>query len=219
MISQNNALVTFSIITPTVGRDTFWAALDCVQEQMLLGDEHLIWMDFMDEDFRKKLLNRPDVQRRIYAGPRMSGGLGRFGNPGRDILLNLDPRGTHIIYLDDDDLLMPNALAEIRKCVSMDPTIPHMFCAEQKSSGIVLRAFESATGNYEKYTVCGSQLVAPNYRPPPVWDHPDEDPYTREVAVIKQVLERSGGKHMWHDGVFTHAIGPASLGRRPERYS
>lgn len=198
--------VRLSIITPTCGRETLWAALESARGQLGIYDEHIIVMDGHMPEVAKRLENPFTKSWRWRALPMEQGG--RYGNPARDFGLSY-AMGTHIVYLDDDDELADGALKAIRHAVSLAPERPHMFRIEQKSTRII----HGDNHSLAPFTCCGSQLVAPNIKPPPKWDAQEGDAYTREVDVIKQVVARLG-EPLWHPHL-THNVGPAGVGQRP----
>jgi hypothetical protein len=90
--------VTLSIITATCGRDTLTRALASVAPQLGDGDELLV----IRND------NAPK------------------GNATRDEAIKR-AAGTHLYWLDDDDVLADNALETIRLGVAEDPDTVHIF--------------------------------------------------------------------------------------------
>lgn len=83
---------TFSVIVPTAGRATLSAALGSVAPQLEPGDELLV------------LCNRDRD----------------FGNRARNDLISR-ARGTHLVFVDDDDEMLPGALARVRRWAEANP--------------------------------------------------------------------------------------------------
>jgi glycosyltransferase involved in cell wall biosynthesis len=77
--------VTFSVIVPTRGRRTILATLESITEQLEPGDEVLVRCS-RDED---------------------------FGNSARQSMIER-ARGTHLVFMDDDDQFARGALATMR---------------------------------------------------------------------------------------------------------
>ncbi|HEX6701084.1 MAG TPA: glycosyltransferase family A protein [Gaiellaceae bacterium] len=77
--------VTFSVIVPTRGRETILPALDSITEQLDPGDEVLVRCS-RDED---------------------------FGNSARQSMIER-AKGTHLLFMDDDDQFARGALAAMR---------------------------------------------------------------------------------------------------------
>ena len=84
--------MTFSVIVPTRGRRSLAATLDSVAEQLEPGDELLVRCT-RDED---------------------------FGNAARRSLIER-ARGTHLVFIDDDDQLALDALATMRNVAREHP--------------------------------------------------------------------------------------------------
>jgi glycosyltransferase involved in cell wall biosynthesis len=84
--------VTFSVIVPTRGRKSLAATLDSVAEQLEPGDELLVRCSRDDE----------------------------FGHGSRQTLM-ARARGTHLLFVDDDDQLARGALATMRRVARERP--------------------------------------------------------------------------------------------------
>ena len=84
--------MTFSVIVPTRGRRTLRATLASIAEQLEPGDEILVRCS-RDED---------------------------FGNAARQSLIER-ARGTHLVFVDDDDQLARHALATMRSFARAHP--------------------------------------------------------------------------------------------------
>jgi glycosyltransferase involved in cell wall biosynthesis len=84
--------VTFSVIVPTRGRKSILAALQSITEQLEPGDEALVRCS-RDED---------------------------FGNSARQSMIER-ARGTHLLFMDDDDQFADGALATMRRFAREHP--------------------------------------------------------------------------------------------------
>lgn len=91
------ALITFSVIVPTAGRDTLARTLASIAPQLQHGDEILV--------------QRLDCL---------------YGNEARDRAM-AKATGTHLLFMDDDDCYADGALATIREGVALDPGRLHVF--------------------------------------------------------------------------------------------
>lgn len=109
--------VTFTVVIPTLGRDTLPAALTSLARQpLLVGDEVVVVGDG----------HRPAA----HAAFRASGMPGRYdwtepddqdgGGAQRNRGMAL-ARTSHLLFLDDDDLYNPGALAAARRAVAEHP--------------------------------------------------------------------------------------------------
>ncbi len=84
--------VTFSVIVPTRGRSTLRGSLASITEQLEPGDEAIIRCS-RDED---------------------------FGNAARQSMIER-AKGTHLLFMDDDDQFATGALATMRRFASENP--------------------------------------------------------------------------------------------------
>ena len=84
--------VTFSVIVPTRGRATILAALESITEQFEPGDEVIVRCS-RDED---------------------------FGNAARQSMIDR-ARGTHLLFMDDDDQFARGAFRTIRRFAQAHP--------------------------------------------------------------------------------------------------
>jgi glycosyltransferase involved in cell wall biosynthesis len=84
--------VTFSVIVPTRGRSTLRGSLASITEQLEPGDEAIVRCS-RDED---------------------------FGNAARQSMIER-AKGTHLLFMDDDDQFATGALATMRRFASENP--------------------------------------------------------------------------------------------------
>lgn len=119
--------VAFSIITPTVGRKTLAAAVASAAPQLAPGDEILILRDAS----------------------------GDSGDTARNDMI-ARARGTHLIFLDDDDELRPNALATARAFASENPGRIGIFRMSYGPRGLVWQR------EGDLWHTAGSMYVVPN---------------------------------------------------------
>jgi glycosyltransferase involved in cell wall biosynthesis len=89
--------VTFTIVIPTKGRDTLARTLASVAPQLEHGDEVIV--------------ERLDCS---------------FGNDARERAM-LKAEGSHLLFIDDDDVYTDGALAVIRDAVGREPDRVHVF--------------------------------------------------------------------------------------------
>ncbi len=96
-----------SIITPTCGRlKTLNEAIVSVDGQTYPQWEHLIVSDGTFASLRQLRAANRETRRRFYATPPIR----HFGNHQRNVGI-LQARGEYLVFLDDDNVLYPDALA------------------------------------------------------------------------------------------------------------
>jgi glycosyltransferase involved in cell wall biosynthesis len=109
--------VTFSVIVPTMGRDTLTRTLASVAPQLEHGDELLV--------------GRLDCT---------------YGNQARDNAM-AKATGTHLLFLDDDDAYTPDALATMRQAIAVMPDRVHIFRMRYDHGLVLWYAPALASGN------------------------------------------------------------------------
>lgn len=127
--------VTLSIVVPTKGRPTLARALESVAGQLGEGDEML-------------------VKCRTT----------RWGNATRDELVP-KATGSHLWWLDDDDMAAPDALDTIRRHVSEDPGTIHVFrmrYENERKPGWPIVLWQAP--EFRLCNVGGPMCVVPNVR-------------------------------------------------------
>lgn len=105
----------FSIIVPTTGRDTLAAALQSLADQPLGPDDEVIVVG-------------PGSSVAAHFGYRFIAcpSSGDWGSGERMIGIAA-ATGTHLVFLDDDDVYLPGAFASMRAVVAAHPGRPVMF--------------------------------------------------------------------------------------------
>jgi len=110
-------VIRLSIILATLGRDSLGFAASCVATQMRLTDELIV-------------AGGGDYARRVAATVGASwidlppGG--DWGHRERTSAMGL-ARGTHLLFVDDDDAVLPGALEYVRAALEANPDLPHIF--------------------------------------------------------------------------------------------
>lgn len=140
-----------SVITPTIGRASLKVMLGRLLPQLGPRDEILLVGDGPQPQARAivKELASPLIRYWEY-GPSMN-----YGNPQRNNAL-LQAKCDYLVYVDDDDVPEPDAIATIRKAALEAPGRPLMF--KMYHCGQVLwrkKVIEGAN-------VSGQMFVAPN---------------------------------------------------------
>lgn len=157
-----------SVITPTCGRPQLLSAIGSTRVALTDNDEHIIVVDGEVEDsLVKQCLKelRADPRYKII---RLEGH--RSGNPQRDAAITL-ARGKYLLFLDDDDILVPTALQNITRAFSvLDEPQPLMFSIQHipYDKRLSNTEYRRSPGH------CGSRFVPPNNKAKlGVWDSPD----------------------------------------------
>jgi len=133
---------TFSIIIPTIARVTLCNAIGSLIGQLREGDEVLIEFD------------EPKT--------------GNWGAVPRDRAI-ARAKGSHLMFMDDDDVYVPNALEIVRGTVAEAPDALHLFQALWMNQGCAGREkhnlHEFSGGQCPTPTIVVPRAVAPRWTP------------------------------------------------------
>jgi glycosyltransferase involved in cell wall biosynthesis len=129
--------MSISVITPTIGRLTLGRCVKSVFDQLEDGDEHLVEVDFPCHF--------------------------DWGSAARDAAIQR-AKGTHVWFIDDDDIANPGALEAIRKAVSEDPDCAWMFKIQGTTDIYWKERDRIAPGNFQ-----GQNIIVPRAKSPK-WD-------------------------------------------------
>jgi hypothetical protein len=165
---------TISIITATSGRPTLTRAIASLAPQLEHGDEMLI-------------VRRDNTP---------------WGNQARDDAI---PRcaGTHLWWMDDDDMAATNALAIIRQAVAADPGTIHIFRMAYEDRPVIIWQEQ----RFECGWVGGPMCVVPNT--PGLlgqWQHNHAYPGFKagecgDWHFLSRTLELLGRPPVWHTNI------------------
>jgi spore maturation protein CgeB len=138
-----------SILVVTAGRPTLERTLRSIEAQPLEpGDEVLV----VGNDSEIERLAKRFGYRYIQDGP-----FGCWGQRERQAAM-FKARGTHLLFMDDDDFYLDSAFTAIRQAIVEHPTSPHMFrMYAPVQLGTLWKTQVVACGN-----VSGTQFVVPN---------------------------------------------------------
>lgn len=123
---------TFSIIVPTIMRDSLPATLHSIRHAGAgQGDEVLVVVDAAHRDgyapagFNDAVaaLVADGVSVRILQPDEARGG---WGGPARNYGVGL-ARGSHLLFIDDDDQYRPGAIDQVRAMVADNPETMHVW--------------------------------------------------------------------------------------------
>lgn len=113
---------SITFIVPTVGRPTLGPLMDQLRAELGPLDQVVVVADGRVLAARGCTNGDPRMEYHEFPG-------GRRGNPGRDFGMSR-ARGDWLMFVDDDDLLAPGAVSELRKVLASGPRVPHIFrCA------------------------------------------------------------------------------------------
>ena len=113
-----------SVIVPTVGRRTLGRTLRSVIPQLAQSDELIVIADGPEAlQAASGIVRRLNGRCRLHATEARTGS---WGNAQRDLGMVL-ATGTHLTFMDDDDIYAPGALDAIRKAVTLDSEAVHVF--------------------------------------------------------------------------------------------
>jgi glycosyltransferase involved in cell wall biosynthesis len=139
------------VITPTLGRESLDAMFRSLLPQLSEDDEVLVIGDGPRPRARE-ICTTQSFKKIVYYEVPFTG---NYGNPGRNDAIS-KAKGTHLFFIDDDDLAMPGAVEAMRKGADANPRRPLMFKMHHHS--IVIYGHRSVRcGN-----VSGQMFVVPN---------------------------------------------------------
>lgn len=197
--------MNLSIIIPTIGRDTLHHTLTTLLPQMLLGDEVLIVGDGPQAEAQKILLAfRKDGNRAggdIFPGTYWETESTRdMGATQRDAAI-VAAKGSHLMFIDDDDSYNPWALRVVRTAITQAPTTAHIFKMARYKTSWTTNHYDLVLWN-ESILKCGQigtpMFVVPNTPPIPRWtelnpQHHDFDfilQYADNVEFHPEIIAR-----------------------------
>ncbi len=155
---------TFTVVLPTCGRATLGRTLDALAPQLQYGDELLV-------------LHR----------------MAPWGNKARNEVIEGRAAGSHLWFMDDDDMPTPDALEDIRAGVSENPDRVHLFRMQYRDGKTIWREPVVRVGN-----VSTILTVVPN--------DPDRlgrwgTRYESDHDFIAETLQIRGEEPVWHEEV------------------
>jgi glycosyltransferase involved in cell wall biosynthesis len=196
--------MSLSVIVPTVGRPSLSATLRSIAPQLAQGDEVLVVGDGPQPAARAVAAGFPFVQYHEF-GPTFA-----FGDAQRQFGMR-QAHGTHLMFMDDDDVYEPGAFAEVRRAVAREPICPVMF-----------RMIYAESVMWREKKVCGGNvsthmLVVPNIKDRlGRWRPRSGDlPFAGDYGFITSTLRRwPTGSLLWNEAVIARLV-HHSAGARP----
>jgi glycosyltransferase involved in cell wall biosynthesis len=147
------AEITLSLILPTIARPRLARALLSLRTQdWQVGDEVLLVGDG-EHPAARSLWDQLGLPGRYLELPGPSA---NWGHTPRNLAMPL-ARGSHLLFLDDDDTLTPGAIASIREALGSEPERPHLFRMRYADGRLLWQKKEVVEGN-----VSTQMIVAPN---------------------------------------------------------
>lgn len=147
---------SITFITPSINRPTLRQCCDSITPLLGPDDEHLVIFDsahVLPDDER----NAPIHRQRTCFSFAEPGSI--VGNAQRDFALGL-AQGTFAVFIDDDDIVLPEAIEVLR---TADPTKVHAFSMAYANGDVVLPLVELCK-------IGGPQVVWPLTQSPlPRW--------------------------------------------------
>ena len=114
---------TISLVIPTISRPSLARTLASVKRQDWMAGDEVILVADGPQPIARELWNQFGLCGRFIevAGPSRNWGHGPRNK------VNPMATGSHIMNLDDDDELAPNAVTIVRRSIAKDPNRPHIF--------------------------------------------------------------------------------------------
>lgn len=132
--------IRLSIILATTFRSTIIRAIASATSQMIDGDELLIVGDSQIAELSDTIYS--SSIHLIYCRPGSD-----WGNLERNVGMQY-ARGTHLMFLDDDDEFTPAALEAVRNSLIANPDRPHMFRMIDPNGLVLWQTREIKAGNH-----------------------------------------------------------------------
>lgn len=223
---MTNGEVTLSVILPTLGRPTLARAVRSVLPQLAPGDELVVVADPAGDTVHAELVcmgRRPPatILRQQWRDGRMTFVRGSVsdgsGNPQRDLGIQV-ARGTHLCFLDDDDVYTPGALTTMRAAARPDRVVVcRVRLAPMHGHRVIWKEPVLELDN-----VSGLGLVCPRVSGLPGWKgHPLYAPRGADYQWAADVCDLLGTRPLFEDHlvavarpdvIVAPAAAPAGLG-------
>lgn len=181
--------MTLTVITPTIGRATLSDTARSVVGQLAPGDEWLIVGDGAQANAAVLASQWPGVRYLETAHTA------NWGNVQRELGLR-QASGSHVLFVDDDDVLVDGALAIIRQAVAEQPNVVHLFrCLFQAHRAIRDRVLWEEP-RVRNCNVGTGMVTVPRDGLQASWVWPDAAAYEADYSFINQAVGQFGVA--WH---------------------
>jgi hypothetical protein len=114
-----------------------------------------------------------------------------YGNEARDLMM-AKATGTHLLFMDDDDVYEEGALAVVRSAVMQAPERFHVF-RMRHGEGLTWNEPQFGVGNVGTPMVCFRNGRAARWA--------DDDGATSDFEFFRQTLVMVGGEPIFHEDV------------------
>ena len=189
--------MNLSIIIPTLGRDTLLRTWESIYPQLEDGDR--VWMiaDGMPAYTKCRQIHGYRHEPVVVCCETQPEMAKQPGGSQRNAFLNCGGRygGDYLLWIDDDDVYLPGALAVIRGALAVNPGVPHLFRMKQPW-GLVWA--DGSEGLLIEGNVGTPMIVAPNI--------PEKlgrfgNRYEGDFDFIQQTVSLHGGEVIWRPEV------------------
>ena len=176
-------MVSFSVITPTVGRKSIAATAASIVSQDIQRDDEWIIVEDGRERIAWQHLSTFYPNAPIYIRYFDTEKTHYFGNEQRNHAMG-NARGSHLLFMDDDDTFTEGVWKRVREECEATPTVPLLFRMGGKDGGMLWKS--QALVACEIGTPC---LVMPNVPVKTKWG---PGAGTSDFEFIKGVCEEIG---------------------------
>jgi len=193
---MNSDAVKFSIIVPTCGRPSLYATLaSVIAAGVRPSDQVIVVADGRQLEAQMIVSAMKDRLPLKYLETEPTNDSGNHQrNHGMDYAT-----GSHLLFLDDDDVYVNGALTIIRKAVIQNPVRVHLF----KMRGLAKRLFYDVLwtekvvrmGNIGTPMACIPDVAAP---------HRWGKNYWADFGFIQSAVAATGNEPVWVDEVVAH---------------
>lgn len=145
---------SLTVTVATLARPTLARALASIRSQGLLpGDEVLVVGDG-HRPAAEAAFAASGLPGRYLVGPATPAGPAAGGGSQRDFALP-SARGTHLLWMDDDDVYTPHALAAVRAAAAEHPSRPLFFrMYHTRTRELIWRHHRPELGNVGTICIC-----------------------------------------------------------------
>lgn len=188
-------MVTFSVIVPTIGRDSLGKTLDSIATNLHKRDQVLVVGDGHQPRAREIFYEKAVGYNWCYT--ESSYRTHNHGNAQRDMAISF-AGCTHLLFIDDDDIYLPEALDVVRPLVSLAARRPHIFRAWWGAPGsdFIWQEQSLSAGN-----VCTPMVVVANDpRFVARWSDGEQDGHS-DFRFIQKTVEKMKvfGEAVWRE--------------------